>query len=488
MTLREKISHLHRRLGFGLSHEDLDAQEKLGLTRVVENLIDWEKVDEEFSVSPYEFCWRTSSKEEADLGAYRFRAWWIMRMLATKRPMQEKMTLFWHSHFAVSDSKVEDGPMMLDYVNGLRAHANGSFADLLQTASQSPAMMRYLDMNRSERGNPNENFGREVMELLTLGIGNYTEDDVKEVSRALTGWGYVHTYYEQPGNADDKLKLSIKYSRPFSAFAEMPALHDPSEKTILGKKRTWNGEEVLQMLAQHPATSRFIAGKLAKTFVTQKPEPDYVEKLAGAFRKSKGDIKAVLFAMVDSKEFWDEKNVRSIPSSPADYVIGVGRKQTVGQYLLGLRAKDATPLTQIPQPALDQCGYAAYRMDRAGLLLMNPPNVAGWEWGDAWITPAAMAERMQFLGHGIEQKERSDLASERAILFASRVKLTDSAHFVSRFAEFYDVELPKEKVMILAAILDKFGGVKVLENRGTWGGVHYTMLRNLAAAPEMHLC
>ncbi len=487
MTLRQRLAHVHARLGFGATPAELDRDEKLGFDRAVDRLINYQTVDEKFPVSPYEFCWR--EKDDADVGSYLFRSYWALRMMATERPLQEKLTLFWHSHFAVGDGKVEDGPMMLDYLEGLRADANGKFTDLLRGASQAPAMMRYLDMTRSMRGHPNENFAREVMELFTLGIdGGYTETDVKEVSRALTGWGMIHFMYELPGTMTERLKESIRFRRPFSSFTYMPSLHDPGEKTILGKTKAWTGDEVLEFLAYQPATADRIATKLWAFFGSDKPEPAAVKRIAGTFMKTKGDIKATLRTLVNSPEFWSDQCIGQHAKSPADFVIGVARAQGIGNGLLDLRDPNATELTRLTQAVMDNAGYAAYRMDKMGLTLLNPPDVSGWKWGSAFITPATMAERYQYQGHYLPIKDKPDVGTQTVIGWVASQQPKDSRATAARICEAYGVQPTESTLTQLAKAVDNAGGIEALKSPDRWANMHSITARLLTAAPEMHVC
>ncbi|RYG42279.1 DUF1800 domain-containing protein, partial [bacterium] len=398
LTDREKLAHLYRRFGLGATPWELDEAEKLGYERALTRLLDWDKVEDPGeAVSPYEFCWR--DKEDPDTGSWRFRSWWIYRMLTTTRPAKEKLTLFWHSHFAVGDDKVENGAMMLEYLQTLRRNAGAKFSVLLEAVAKDPAMMRYLDMQRSIRGRPNENFAREVMELFTLGIGHYTEEDVKEVSRALTGWGYIDTYWEMGGTPIERLKESIRDDRPFATFTYMPPMHDPGPKTILGKTAPWDGDGVLKMLAEHPTTAEHIATKLWTFYAYADPEPAVVARIASAFRKSGGDIRHTLFAIARAPEFWSEKCLRHLAKSPLDYTLGIARAQGLGKAVSELRKPDADVYQAVAQRILDECGALSWHMERQGLNLLVPPDVAGWKWGDAWITPAAMTMRYGYRGN-----------------------------------------------------------------------------------------
>ncbi len=486
MTTREKIAHLYRRLGFGATVAELDAGEKLGVKETINRLIDYDKVDEAFPVSPQEFIWR--EKEEPDLGTYRYRLWWSMRMLCTQRPFQEKLTLFWHNHFAVGDDKVEDGPMMLNYLETLRSNASGSFETLLNAISKDPAMMRYLDMQRSIRGNPNENFPREVMELFTLGIGNYTEQDVKEAARALTGWGYIHIFWELPGNTEHKVMEWLTYDRPFTSFTEMPAMHDPTPKTFLGKTENYDGNSLLAVLAHHPATAKFISKKLWEYFAYMDPEPEVVDHIAGVFMRSKGDIKKVVRAIVNSNEFWSDKCVRKQVKSPVDLCVAIGRQMGAGPRLMAMRDPKADRMTRIPQPILDNLWGICDRMEKTGLSLLYPPNVSGWRWGQAWISPAAMVERYRYRGMFIWGPKGPDVGTKSTLAYIKSKKPKNSAEIVTAFAEFFDVPLPAESVALLAKDFDKRGGIKILDNENAWAGTVDHGLMLLMAAPQMHFC
>lgn len=486
MELRDRIRHLYRRLGFGITVAELEEAEKRGLSKTIDLLLEFDSNTDPIPIASSEFTWR--EKEEADLGAWRYRVYWVYRMMATPRPLEEKMALFWHSHFAVSDNKVEFGPKMLAYYETIRRHGMGRFEDLLMAVAKDPAMMTYLDMQRAFRGRPNENFAREVMELFTLGIGNYTEEDVQELSRALTGWGYIDTYWELPGDATAKLRDQIKYRRPFSTFTYMPPMRDDTPKTILGVKKDWDGDTALKMLANHPQTAQHVARKLLEFFVTSQPSPAYVEKVASAFRRHKGDIRRTVRAMVEASEFWDPKVVRTHAKSPADYCISLVRQQRLAAEVVRDRAKDANEYSRIPQTTLDQCGYVAYRMDRMGLSLFYPIDVSGWKWGKEWFSPAAMAERMQFQGLWVTGgKDEPDKATQNFIELMKAAAPKSAKDVTLAFCEIYDFSFEPPRLAVLEQIAAYFGGEKFLEDKGKWGALHFSMLKVASAAPEAHL-
>jgi len=479
LTERQKIAHLYRRLGFGATPAELDLAEKEGLKKAIDHLIDFEAQPEP---SPYEFYFR--EKEEPDLGSWRTRAWWIHNMITTKTPLREKLALFWHSHFAVSDNKVEDGPMMLSYLQTLRANAAGNFSTLLVSMAKEPAMMRYLDMERSLRGRPNENFAREVMELFTLGIGNYSEHDVKEVSRALTGWGYLNTFWEMPGNTEQKVKDALRDKRPFSTFVEMESMRDNEPKKLFGETRDWRGPEVLDRLAKEPDTARHIARKMWEFFGSEDPEEAAVSRIAEAFQRSKGDIRQTLRALVKTPEFWSERTVRNLTKSPVDFCVGIVRAQGAGAALGELRPEHSTLDTPIPQPIIDNTGYVTWRMERMGLSLLYPTDVSGWKWGRAWASPAAMAERSQFTGVLVWGPKGPEAGALKPLEFVKSRSPQNAAGIADALCELFDVDLPPESRQVLAKAI---GDPAVVNDPNAWAGRFNYAMKILVAAPEMHL-
>ncbi|CAN5423850.1 hypothetical protein BH11ARM2_BH11ARM2_33610 [soil metagenome] len=484
LSTRERLAHLYRRFGLGATPWELDEAEKLGYDRALSHLLDYDEVeDPSEAVSPFEFCWR--DKEDPDTGSWRFRTWWILRMLTTTRPAKEKLALFWHSHFAVGDDKVENGAMMLDYLQVLRQNGSGKFSTLLEAVAKSPAMMRYLDMQRSLRGRPNENFAREVMELFTLGIGNYTEDDVKAVSRALTGWGYVDTYYEMGGTATDRLKEAIRDDRPFSSFAYMPPMHDPSSKTILGKTAHWNGDGVIQALAEHPATAHHLARKLWSFYAYADPEPAVVERIASAFHKSGGNIAHALMTIAKSPEFWSEKCVRRMAKSPLDYTLGIARAQGLGGALASERKPDADVYTEMPQNVLNECGNLSFQMERQGLMLLNPPDVSGWRWGDAWITPAAMAYRYRYRGNMYWGQKGPGACGKYIYEYVKGRNPKNPEEIVDAICDLHDIPLAPEKRKVVAKLFGN--GTESLAKVDAFMGANWRAMGLLFAAPEAHI-
>ncbi|HTR84013.1 MAG TPA: DUF1800 domain-containing protein [Reyranella sp.] len=288
------------------------------------------------------------------------RNWWVGEMLATDQPLVEKMTLFWHNHFTSSIQKVRFVPAMY-WQNALfRREALGNFATLLKAVAQDPAMLFYLDGERSIARQPNENFARELLELFTLGEGHYSEADIKNAARAFTGWSI---------------------DRDSGRFVNHPKQHDEGEKTFLGQTGHFTGEDIIAIVLRHPRTAETIVEKLWREFVSMTPDRAEVTRLAGIFRSSGYEMKPVLRAMFLSPAFRDPANRGALIKSPVELIVG-------SVHLLGLPVHDPTQLVRM--------------MGGLGQLPFDPPNVKGWPGGESWITTNTLLLRQQFLRRMVE--------------------------------------------------------------------------------------
>jgi uncharacterized protein (DUF1800 family) len=294
--------------------------------------------------------WLRVSKLESQRVGY----WWANRMLNTPRPLEEKMTLFWHGHFATSDEKVRDYRKMLKQNEMLRAKATGSFRDLLIAVAQDPAMLAYLDAAVNVKGAPNENFAREIMELFSMGVGNYSEEDIREAARAFTGWNY----------------RSLD-------FVINPAQHDDGVKTVLGRQGKFDGVQVIDIILSKPVTAEFIAGKLYNYFVREEISPEMRVKLGKLLRDNKYEVAPFLETLLLSQDFYADASVGTRIKSPVELVVSTYRK-------MGLK--------EIP-------GIPDFNnlTDAMGQKLLFPPNVAGWASGKSWITPGLLLVRGNFV-------------------------------------------------------------------------------------------
>ena len=284
------------------------------------------------------------------LETHRLGYWWANRMLTTPRPFQEKMTLFWHGHFATTEEKVRDYRKLQIQNELLRQHATGHFRDLMVAVAKDPAMLAFLDAGVNLKGAPNENFAREIMELFTMGVGNYTEQDIKEAARAFTGWNY------------QGLKFVIN-----------PSQHDDGVKTVLHQTGRFNGEQVIDILLAQPVTAEYIAGKLYRYFVREDLAPAYQQQLGKLLRDSRYDIAAFMETVLLSTDFYSEDSVATRIKPPVELVISTFKK-------MGLKAVPGIPDFNEQTELLGQ-------------KLFYPPNVAGWAHGKSWITPGLLLAR-----------------------------------------------------------------------------------------------
>lgn len=288
------------------------------------------------------------------------RNWWVEEMLVTDQPLVERMTLFWHNHFTSSLQKVRFAPALY-FQNALfRREALGNFASLLKAIARDPAMLIYLDGVRSVARQPNENFGRELLELFTLGEGHYSEADIKAAARAFTGWSI------------DPVSGS---------FAEHVQQHDGGEKTFLGQTGHFNGDDIIAILLRNPHTAETIVRKLWLEFISLTPEPGEITRLAAVFRTGGYEIKPLMRALFLSPAFRDPANRGGLIKSPVDLIVGTVR-------VLGLPVPEKTGLVRM--------------MQGLGQVPFDPPNVKGWAGGESWISTYTLLLRQQFLRRMVE--------------------------------------------------------------------------------------
>ncbi|HYL17141.1 MAG TPA: DUF1800 domain-containing protein [Burkholderiales bacterium] len=295
------------------------------------------------------FYWLRASRLETQRVAY----WWANRMLTTNRPLEEKMALFWHGHFATNEEKVRDYRKMLQQLELFQRDATGNFRDLMISVGQDPAMLAFLDAGVNVKGAPNENFAREIMELFTMGVGNYSEKDIREAARAFTGWNFVD------------LKFQVN-----------PAQHDDAVKTVLGQTGDFDGVAVIDVILQQPVTAEYMAAKLYRFFVRQDITPETKKALGDILRKNNYEIAPLLETMFLSKDFYSPPSYATHIKSPVELVVSTYKK-------LGLKEVPGVPdFNEITETL--------------GQHLFYPPTVAGWAQGRAWITPGLLIERGNF--------------------------------------------------------------------------------------------
>jgi uncharacterized protein (DUF1800 family) len=301
---------------------------------------------------------RTAWRQQQLREGQELKAWWMREMIDSPSPLAERMTLFWHGHFATSQQKVVRSQAMWHQHQLLRAQALGNFGALLHAVARDPAMLAYLDGASSRKEAPNENFAREVMELFALGEasqgGGYSEQDIREAARAFTGW-------------------SIE--RDDFAFRLRPAFHDGGSKTVFGRSGAFDGDTVIDLMLEQPAAARFITAKLWREFVSPTPEGPEFDAIAARFRAGGYDIAALLRDLLLSDAFWAGENRGALVKSPVELLVGAMRQ-------FGLEPPDPMPLVR--------------KSAQLGQNLLVPPNVKGWPGYTDWIDATRLLERKRF--------------------------------------------------------------------------------------------
>jgi len=489
MDKRRQIRHLLRRFGFGPSVAEVNSFEKLGVEATIEHLIDYEKVDEGFPISPWEICFDVNVPDMY-VDPQRMGLWWALRILMTKRPLQENLTLFWHNHLAVSGAKVEFGPSMIEYIQVLRENAVGHFPTMVEQVRQTPAMLRWLDIDASVIGHPNENFARELMELFTIGIGNYTETDVREAARAFTGWSLRYLIYEAGGeHVQERLKECVKTNVPMIAASFAPGLCDNGSKTVLGRTGDLTAQDIVKMVSTHPDSASRLSKKLWEWYGYANPEPKIVEKLAATFKASGWQIKPVMKEIATMPEFWGDKCVRAKVKSPADFIIGILHQLELDGFLASLRPATTTPMTPLP-PLLRGTGYLLWdSMNQQGLQLLFPPDVSGWRWGTAWLTSANMAERMKFAATlcNVGNADKG-LVNYFGNKIKTDYKPKKPEDVVDGICDLFDVEFDAAKQAMLARACAEAGGPGALGTPEGSSKVCHAVCRLIFASPEFQMC
>ncbi|MES2439365.1 MAG: DUF1800 domain-containing protein [Verrucomicrobiota bacterium] len=386
-----EAAHLLNRAGFGGSPLAIKAFHALGREKAVDSLISPTEPLDAFPLPE----WMSDEQVQADLRKYieqrkaarlamrelspeeaentkremnkafqkesRERAlesqgWWFRRMLQTQAPLREKMTLFWHDHFATSFQKVKQPVLMVRQNELFRKNAFGSFKDLTQAILMDPAMMLYLDTQSSKKGMPNENFAREVMELFTLGEGNYTEQDIRGAARAFTGY--------QLNRATGKVTHNKRQ-------------WDPTDKTVFGKTGPFTGRDVIDLIFTRKEAALFMSKKLWEFFVYEKPSETAIDALAASFQQGNFQTGPLLREIFLSREFYAEASIRSQIKSPVQYLIELLKQ------------------LEITNPPY---GFPITAEQQLGQVLFAPPNVAGWDWGQAWINTNTLLTRYNLAG------------------------------------------------------------------------------------------
>ncbi len=365
---KENASHLLRRAGFAATDKSVKKALGQGLKKTVDKLLKPDKSSDAWPI-------------ELELnGVNSLSAWWVRRMLRTKRPLVEKLTAFWHNHFATSIDKVEILELMHGQNRTLRANALGKFRDMLLAVSRDPAMILWLDNDTNIAANPNENYARELMELFSTGVydkngnANYTETDIQESARAFTGWTIGGDY-------------------PNYTFFHDDDNHDFSSKTFKGHTGNFDGEDIVDLLAEDPATARRIAMKLWSFFAYEVALDDPVlDKIAKAYIDSDTSIKAVLKEIFTTPAFYSSDAKNSRVKNPVEFY--VGSLQYLGAAL--------------PEEN-DEYSWVGTYTEALGMSLFQPPSVFGWKEGLKWIETSGLLERLKLADFLADLRDPSDI-------------------------------------------------------------------------------
>jgi len=380
LTDLELMSHLFRRAGFGARREEIEAALEKGYEATVEELLHPENQPELDHDLIYRYWVDIKEHRQIDPS----QSYWIYRMINSRKPLEEKMALFWHHLFATGFAKLNHPGSMLKQIAMFRKHGLGDLRTLLVELSRDPAMIFWLDNQTNTNDVHNENFGRELLELFALGIGNYSEDDVKNCARAFTGW---------------TMKMPIPGAQPFGRyeweFEFRPDQHDWAEKTFLGETGNFDGADIVNIIVKQPACAQFIARRLHNYFVSDTPDQAAIDELAEVFTSSQYDIRAVMRTLFMSDAFRSQSAYFARVKSPAEHVVGIIRMTEDFTY----------PRWGIRELALE-CRYM-------GQDLLNPPSVEGWHTGKEWIDTGILVERVNFAA---EQVGNIDMPGIRRII------------------------------------------------------------------------
>ena len=354
-----QVKHLYSRAGFCLQFASLKKSEHISVKKAVKELFRASDKSEPLDVVKTNVDYMTFVKGDAEAKKMLIQQQrqqekdlnmkWVAQMISTDAQLREKMTLFWHNHFSCRSNNA----LFAQQLNNIeRANALGNFRALTLAVSQSPAMLQFLNNQQNHKNHPNENFARELMELFTIGRGNYTEQDVKESARAFTGWGF-----DKDGT-----------------FLVRPFQHDNGQKTFLGKTGNFVGEDIISILLEQKQTAHFICNKLYKYLVNELPDPVHVNAMADVFYNSGYEVTPLLEYVFTSDWFYEDKNTGNLIKSPVDLIVGLSRQFYITY--------------QRPEVLLE--------FQRAlGQVLFNPPNVAGWPGGRNWIDSSSLMYRLK---------------------------------------------------------------------------------------------
>lgn len=389
------ISHLMRRAGFGITPTEMDEYQNMAYADIVERLLN--PTDHSKTMSE-DIIYRRFPEYHAAPGVDASSSWGF-RMITTENPLEEKMAFFWHGVFATGNDKLNNPISMHSQIETFRRHGTGRFDDILLQLSKDPAMLIFLDNQTNHGSSINENYGREILELFSLGVGNYTEDDVKECARAFTGWSVKNAeYMAMMGNRDSIWPYSrIGWHHEFRKDD-----HDNGRKTFLGETGNFNGEDIIKIICRQDAAAQFVSRHLYNFFVadevpvpswhdTPPRDPEAIAILARTYMESDHDIKTMLTVLFNS-DFFKEARYTKV-KGPVELIVNT----------LRLTGEVEMP-SLVMSGAVEEAGYM-------GQQLFYPPSVEGWHGGEEWINSGSLVDRVNFATSHIGNLEHPGIRS-----------------------------------------------------------------------------
>ncbi len=464
LTEREKGAHLLRRFGLGASESELNYYMQNGLKGAIDMLLNCETIPEAF-----DFSWDIVQNAKDQIKPAQAVIGYTARIMMTRRPLVEKMTLFWHNHFATSAEKVTNGPLMIQQNEILRRNSLGNFKTLLLEVSKDPAMLIWLDGQDNIKGHANENFAREVMELFTLGVGNYTEKDIQEAARAFTGWSFVRT--------------KGKPEKANAEFMFKPVLHDEGTKTFFGKTGSFTGEQIIDLLCANPRVAMFITTKIWNWFVYPNPDPAVLKPFTDDFIRSGLDIKTLIRAIVESNEFYSERAYRKLIKNPLDFCLSTTRAMGLGENMATKLAPTAADEKGARARIAPAAGVSS-SMKSQGMWLLYPPDVSGWKPGEPWITSATMVERISW-ANKLMGTARGNIG--RYPIYSILAGDPTPMGITQKLASMFDAPFQQAKLATLAqAATQSLNGEELSQKNANT--VAADVLRLIFGSPEFQFC
>jgi len=424
---KQAAAHFSRRAGFSAPPETLDRYVSQGFNETLDEFLYPQSLDDSamqaaLEAMGYQLVFINPNNQEQP-SRQNMARWWLFRMINTRRQLVEKMTYFWHDHFATSVDKVnavtlDHEPLMMLQNELFREHSLGNFKQLVHEVARDPAMLLWLDNYLNIQESPNENWARELLELFTMGIGNYTEDDIQEAARAFTGWTL------------DRRTLT---------FSFRPLLHDSGPKVFLGESGPFDGDDVIDIVFEQPVTAEYVAGKLFEFFVYPSPAEEIVAELGDIFRINDYEIRPLLRAIFTHPEFFSEKAYRAQIKSPVELVVSTYRE---------LEIADPVSLPRV--------------MRNLGQELFLPPDVGGWTSGTGWLNTTTLLNRYNFFNYIATRRQGPDFFDVDSII--SQHQLANSFGVVNHFLDrLVQEDVPMETFFVLEDYLRRDDTGRLIE-------------------------